>query len=143
MIKKPQYFSIGALAKKTGCKITTIRYYENEGLLHDAYRTEGNQRRYEESHLKRLQFIRHARELGFKQTDIQELIQLSSKKNDNHQADEIASKHLKEITHKIVRLKTLKKELSHMLESCDKSDSESCNVVDVLSDHALCIDNHD
>jgi DNA-binding transcriptional MerR regulator len=142
MIKKTQSFSIGTLAKKTGCKVPTIRYYEEKGLLHEPHRTEGNQRRYAESHLKRLQFIRHARELGFSQEDIRELIFLSIQTESNHQADEIAIRHLKEVKNKIASLNTLKKELSSMLDECKRGHPANCSVIDVLSNHTLCKSEH-
>jgi DNA-binding transcriptional MerR regulator len=48
----------------TGCKIPTIRYYEQIELLPKPDRSEGNQRLYRSAHVQRLTFIRHARELG-------------------------------------------------------------------------------
>lgn len=50
-------FSIGMLSKKTGCKVPTIRYYEQVGLLPEPYRTEVNQRRYQTKHLNTLRFF--------------------------------------------------------------------------------------
>ena len=58
-------FSIGELSKRTKVKVPTIRYYEEMGLLTEAERTSGNQRRYDKEGLERLSFIRHARDLGF------------------------------------------------------------------------------
>ena len=58
-------YSIGQLAKQTGVKVPTIRYYEQMGLIDALERTEGNQRRYSKDELKRLSFIRHSRDLGF------------------------------------------------------------------------------
>mgnify|MGYP002621776545 CR=1 FL=1 len=57
--------AIGDLARRTGTKVQTIRYYEDIGLLAKPARTEGGQRRYDAAALDRLAFIRHARELGF------------------------------------------------------------------------------
>tara|TARA_R110001592_G_scaffold274150_2_gene541125 strand:+ start:3203 stop:3622 length:420 start_codon:yes stop_codon:yes gene_type:complete len=132
-------FSIGMLSKKTGCKVPTIRYYEQVGLLPEAYRTEGNQRRYQTKHLNTLRFILHSRELGFTLDDIRELMTLSKcSAGDGHEADEIASKHLKDIENKIASLEALKNELKTMLKACEHGQAESCRVIDVLSNHALC-----
>ena len=38
--------TIGTLAKKTGTKVQTIRYYEQIGLLPEPGRSAGGQRRY-------------------------------------------------------------------------------------------------
>ena len=57
--------TIGTLAKQTGTKVQTIRYYEDIGLMPAPERTEGGQRRYDSIASDRLAFIRHARDLGF------------------------------------------------------------------------------
>ncbi len=44
-------YSIGDLSRRTGVKVPTIRYYEQMGLLKEADRSEGNQRRYEKADL--------------------------------------------------------------------------------------------
>ena len=54
---------IGDLAKRSGCEVVTIRYYEKEGLLPKPARSGGNFRLYGEAHIERLQFIRHCRSL--------------------------------------------------------------------------------
>ncbi len=69
--------AIGTLAKRTGTKVQTIRYYEQIGLLPEPGRTEGGQRRYGDEDLDRLAFIRHARQLGFTLEAIRELLDLS------------------------------------------------------------------
>ena len=93
-------FSIGQVSQETGCKIPTIRFYEQAGLLSEPWRTEGNQRRYAESHIKRLRFILHARELGFSLDDIRDLISLSLKTSSEHEADDIAKRQLAEVERK-------------------------------------------
>ena len=70
--------SIGGLAKKTGTKVQTIRYYEQIGLLPEPDRTEGGQRRYSNEQLDKLSFIRHSRQLGFSLEAIRELLDLWS-----------------------------------------------------------------
>ena len=69
--------TIGTLAKKTGTKVQTIRYYEQIGLLPEPGRSAGGQRRYGDSELDRLSFVRHARQLGFSLDAIRELLDLS------------------------------------------------------------------
>ncbi|TKB48582.1 MAG: MerR family DNA-binding transcriptional regulator, partial [Mesorhizobium sp.] len=57
--------TIGEAARRSGVKVPTIRYYEQIDLLPAPARTEANRRHYEAADLRRLAFIRHARELGF------------------------------------------------------------------------------
>ena len=61
---------IGELAKRTGCPVETIRYYEREGLLPEPARSEGNYRQYTLAHVERLSFIRHCRSLDMTQDEI-------------------------------------------------------------------------
>ena len=69
--------AIGELSRRTGVKVPTIRYYEQIGLLSQPARTEGQQRRYGRNDVDRLNFIRHARELGFEVGAIRELLSLA------------------------------------------------------------------
>lgn len=66
----------GELAKRTGCTIGTIRYYERIGLLPDPLKSENGFRRYEDSHLTRFIFSRRARGLGFTLDEVHDLLRL-------------------------------------------------------------------
>jgi MerR family mercuric resistance operon transcriptional regulator len=57
--------SIGALAKRSGVNVETIRYYEKIGVMPAPNRTGAGYRVYGEEHVKRLHFVRRGRELGF------------------------------------------------------------------------------
>ncbi len=158
--------SIGQLSKQTGCKVPTIRYYEQIGLLPPPPRSEGNQRRYGKTHLERLRFICHARELGFAIDSVRQLLQLSSGHRlhadadqqqegapgplsdcvhggvECHNADEIAREHLLEVERKIASLSSLRDELQAMISACQSGRAHSCRVIEVLSDHRLCHSDH-
>ena len=56
--------SIGRLAKAADVKVPTIRFYEQIGLMPTPERTDSDQRVYGEAAVRRLRFIRHARQLG-------------------------------------------------------------------------------
>ena len=78
-----------------------------------AKRTGVNQRRYGMDEVRRLNFIRHARELGFEVEDIRELLGMSAMPQAScHQADSIARNHLSEIDRRIASLTALRGELS-------------------------------
>lgn len=130
---------IGEMSRRTGVKIPTIRYYESVGLLPAPARTEGKQRSYEPAHLRRLSFIRHARELGFEVDAIRELIELSAHpEHPCDQADEIARRHLGEVERRIGKLVALRSELSRMVEACGHGTVGECRVIQVVADHDLC-----
>ena len=69
--------AIGDLARQTGTKVNTIRFYEEIGLLPEALRTASGRRTYDTADLRRLAFIRHARQLGFSIPEIRSLLALS------------------------------------------------------------------
>ena len=132
--------SIGELSRRTGVKITTIRYYEGIGLLPDVPRTEGKRRLYDDAAVDRLAFIRRARKLGFEVEVIRELLNLSSQPQKScAKVDTLAREHLKAVTSRIARLRALKKELETMIRSCAKGRISECRIVDVLSQHEHCI----
>jgi len=137
-------FSIGELSKRTKVKVPTIRYYEEVGLLAEAERTSGNQRRYDKAGLERLSFIRHARDLGFSIAAISALIELQDHPDRSCEtATDIAVSQLADVREKIKRLKLLEKELTRISTGCDGSGiSEDCYVLASLADHELCSREH-
>ena len=129
--------SIGDLAEKTGCKVQTIRYYENIGLLAPAIRTAGNQRRYQSGDIDRLAFIRHSRELGFPLDSIRELLSLNDDPDQPcQQAHDLASNHLNDVEHRINSLAALRDELKNMVKRCESGRTGGCRVIEVLADHS-------
>jgi DNA-binding transcriptional MerR regulator len=134
---------IGELARKTGVKVPTIRFYEQIGLVTAPPRTEGNQRRYGQEDVERLNFIRHARELGFEVDDIRELLAMSAEPQAScHSADSIARNHLKEIERRIASLTALKGELTRMIEECGHGRICDCRIIEALADHSQCSGEH-
>jgi len=136
-------FSIGALSKRTGVKVPTIRYYEQMGLLEAPERTEGNQRRYSLSGLERLGFIKHARELGFSIEAIASLIDLNGHPNRPcADATRIAQDQLAAVRQKIAQLARLETELDRIASGCEADTAEECYVLSALFDHAMCETDH-
>jgi DNA-binding transcriptional MerR regulator len=135
--------TIGTMAKRTGSKEQTIRYYEQIGLMPEPGRTEGGQRRYDSVALDRLSFIRHARDLGFSLGSIRELLDLSD--IPDHacaHVDAIAHKQLKAVEARIVRLNALRTELKRMISECSGGAVADCRVLEVLRDRSECLADH-
>ncbi|WAJ26164.1 MerR family transcriptional regulator [Antarcticirhabdus aurantiaca] len=134
--------AIGEASKATGIKVPTIRYYEQIGLLPAPPRTGTNRRLYNGSDLRRLRFIRHARELGFEIEPIRELLALAGEPDHPcADADRIARAHLADIDHKIARLSALRTEVARMTE-CHHGSVADCRVIEVLGDHGHCLTDH-
>lgn len=131
---------IGELARRTHCKPETVRYYERIGLLRDASRTEGGQRRYDEGDVRRLTFIRHARDFGFSVDAVRELLEMADHPDmPCDEVDALARHHLDEISSRLQRLAALRDELERMVSQCAGGKVESCRIIEVLGDHRLCL----
>lgn len=134
---------IGALSKASGVKVPTIRFYEGIGLLPAPPRTESNRRTYEDRDVRRLRFIRHARDLGFELDDIRELLGLSAEPQAScHRADSIVLHQLGEIDRRLAQLTALRGELQRMVDECGHGRVCDCRVIEVLADHDLCQGDH-
>ena len=127
-------YAIGDAARDTGVKVPTIRYYEAIGLVRPVARNSGNRRLYDADDLRRLAFIRHARELGF---DVEAIRALLSLQDDPQQscasAHAIAKTRLAEVEDRIARLSALKAELENMVAQCARGRIDTCRVIETLA----------
>ena len=135
--------SIGQLAARAGVHVQTLRYYDQQGLLPPSHRTDGGQRRYAEADLRRLHFIRHAREFGFPVERIRELLALSAEGDRScAEVDAIAREHRAEVRRRIALLRELEAELDRMVSECAGGRVTDCRVLEVLGDHERCRHEH-
>jgi len=129
--------TIGELARRSGYAVQTLRYYEQIGLMPKPPRTSGGQRRYNEDLLRRLLFIRHARDLGFEIGDIRSLLHLAAQPEQScASVDAIAKANLISIDDKIARLTAFRAEIDRMLKACAKGRIAQCRVIDTLAHHS-------
>ena len=134
---------IGWVAKTTGVKIPTIRFYEQEGLLAAPARTEGGRRLYSDADVRRLAFIRHARALGFDLGDVRSLLDLTDEPDRPcAEADVIARTHLATVDERIAQLTVLKAELTRIVRSCAGGKAAQCRVIEALAGHEHCAQDH-
>lgn len=130
--------SIGELAKATGTKVETIRYYEGIGLLSKPARTAGNYRSYAPDHLTRLGFIRRSRDLGFSLDEVRDLLRLSDDRGRScDEVDTIAKTHLDDVERKIADLEKLRKELKGLIKQCHRGTIAECRILDALAPEAV------
>lgn len=127
-------FNIGALARATGTKVETVRWYEKVGLMPPPARSAGNFRTYGEAHLGRLSFIRRARELGFSLEQIRALLGIVGQPDLPCEAvDVIAREHLAEVDRKIADLQALRRELDALVGQCGCGTVSECRIVEALA----------
>lgn len=136
--------SIGTLAKRTGTKVQTIRYYEEIRLMPRPVRTAGGQRRYGDAELDRLSRIRHARQLGFSLDAVRELLDLSDHpERPCREVNAVALRQLKRVERRLHRLEALRIELTRMVDECAGGKTAHCRVLEVLRDHSECLTDHE
>lgn len=129
-----QKLTIGKLSDATGTKVETIRYYEQIGLLPAPARSTANYRTYEDSHLRRLSFIRRARDLGFSIDHVRELMGLAGRRDQSCAAvDVIANQHRDGIARKIADLTAMARELDMLIDSCSRNTVANCRIIEALA----------
>jgi len=125
--------AIGALSKHTGTNIETIRYYERVGLLPAPARSSGGYRLYRTEHLKRLNFVRRARALGFSIGEVRTLLRLADeRKRPCAEVREVATAHLRDVRTKIADLRRMERVLRATVARCTAGGSAHCPVIDAL-----------
>lgn len=110
---------IGELAKRSGCEVETIRYYEREGLLPKPSRSDGNYRQYRDSDAERLLFIRHCRSLGMSLDDIRVLQSFQAQPElACDEIDALLDRHLQQTQTQIETLRRLQEQLQTLRNAC-------------------------
>lgn len=123
----------GALAKRFGCNIETIRYYENVALLDAPDRTSGGHRIYSPTDQARLGFILRGRELGFSVEELRSLLSLSdSRVYTCGEVLAVTERHLDDIGKRISDLRRLQRTLGDMSARCAGGDVPKCPIMDAL-----------
>ena len=135
--------SIGALSKATAVKIPTIRFYEQIGLLPAPERSASDRRVYGDGAVRRLTFIKHARQLGFPVEAIRALLSLADEpERPCDEANNLAAEQLAAVDAKIARLQLLQAELRRIVEAACHGRVSECRVIEQRSDHDLCVHPH-
>ena len=128
-------YTIGKLAKEAHVPVSTLRYYEREGLLRPDGRSEGNYRLYGPASLGRLQFIRTAKAVGFTLDDIAALLDVQDGFTAPcEEVEHLIHHRLEELDRHLADLKRVRKTLTSLGGLCRQTaDKEHCEVLDRLS----------
>lgn len=126
---------IGELAKRTGCPVETIRYYEREGLLPVPDRSEGNYRLYTIEHVERLSFVRHCRSLDMTIGEIRILlIYHDAPESKCGEVNTLLDGHIAQVEKRIVQLNKLKSQLRELRRLCGEGGmAKDCGILNELS----------
>ena len=126
---------IGTLAKSADVAIDTVRYYERQGLLPAPVRLASGYRDYTDGDVARLRFIRRDKLLGFTLSEIRELLDLSSRREDDMAGmKSAAAQKLADVDAKLAELKRIRRGLTDLVASCPGHGAlEHCPILDALA----------
>ncbi len=112
---------IGTVAKRIGLSADAIRFYERKALLPSPPRTSGGFRRYEESDVEMLRFIRRGQALGFTLGEVRELLELRNSRLQPCAPVRLRlEQKLLEVRGKLADLERLERELRSVLRACNR-----------------------
>ncbi len=133
MAKTEGLVQIGALSRRTGVNIETIRYYERIGLLSAPPRSQGGYRQSLVEDVRRLNFVRRLRELGFPLDDVRALLDLAARKRTAcREVQKLAGGHLAAVQGKIKDLRRMERVLRDMVASCERGVAPQCPMIETL-----------
>lgn len=120
--------TIGGLAKAAGVGVETVRYYQRRGLLPEPARPPGEVRRYAETDIKRLRFIRSAQAAGFTLNEIKELLDLDAA-DDRARARELAAMRVAALDAKIDEMREARNALAELATACARRGGGPCPII--------------
>jgi Cu(I)-responsive transcriptional regulator len=127
--------NIGQASKASGVSAKMIRHYESVGILPAARRSDAGYRQYARGDVQTLQFIRHARDLGFSIPEIGELLGLwQNRRRPSRQVKALALAHIQELEQKAQELLAMKAALEHLVRCCHGDDRPECPILENLAD---------
>ncbi len=113
----PSRLTIGAVAREAGVSVPTVRFYESQGLLGAAPRSEGNYRLYTPADVRRLKLIRRARALGLALPAVRELVRAAFEEPCRAFEPRLKvalAQRIEDVRHQIAELQLLQEQLQNL-----------------------------
>lgn len=131
---------ISELSSRTGLTPHTLRFYEKNGLIRASTRSESGYRYYTDSDVKRVEFVKAARSIGFSLDDIGQLlsIRLDKRSHTCQEVTDITHAKLTEVNDKITELQSMQQTLQILLDSCcgGPESATHCSIMEALDEGA-------
>jgi MerR family mercuric resistance operon transcriptional regulator len=126
--------TIGQVARRVGCGVETIRFYERQGLIEQPSKPDAGYRRYPDETIERVRFIRRAQNLGFSLREIEELLSLRADPlADCADVRRRASAKLQEAERKIAELERICEALGRLISACPGQGAlRACSILDAM-----------
>lgn len=128
----------GQVARRARVNVETVRYYERRGLLPEPTRRPSGYRNYSPDAVRRIQFIRHAQQLGFSLQEVSELLRLRvDPETSCSEVKQRAEAKRAEIERKIEDLRRMQQALVTLAATCSgEGPIDACPILDALELHA-------
>ena len=125
--------NISAASRAAGLPVKTVRYYADIGLVSAPWRSESGYRIYDASAVRKLVFVRRAREFGFSIDECRDLLSLYEDQNrSSADVKRMAMRRLEQIAGKQRELASLHDELAHLVDACKGDHRPDCPIIDSL-----------
>jgi len=125
--------NIGKAAAESGLQPTTIRYYEQIGLITSTRKANGY-RDYGEDDINQMRFVNQARSLGFDIEDCRKLLQLyADPRRASADVKQVAESHLAAVEQKIAELTAMRGSLAKLVEACKGDAQPDCPIIESLA----------
>jgi DNA-binding transcriptional MerR regulator len=126
--------TIQAAANAAGVKISTLRFYERQGLVEAGRRSSAGYRQYSLTEVRQLRFIRRAQELGFALEEIRRFLQLSALgPPQDEEAVRLGMAKLEDLSQRIADLSRMREALRSLMEGTHDQ-KLGCPVLSALAD---------
>lgn len=129
---------ISELGSRTGLSPHTIRFYEKQGLIEASVRSESGYRYYSDSDVRRAEFVKTARNIGFSLEDISQLLSIRVDKTAHscQEVTDITRHKLNEVNERIAELQSMQSTLQILLDSCCGGPEKAihCSIMDALEE---------
>ena len=129
--------TISAFARAAGVNLETIRFYQRKGLLPEPHRPPSSIRRYAETDVARVKFIKSAQRLGFSLDEVRALLMLEDGTHCD-EARERAEHKLTDVRSKLADLRRIESVLVRLVRDCCASRGKvSCPLIAALHSRPL------
>ena len=125
--------NIAEAARRSGLNAKTIRYYEQIGLVAPAERRDNGYRRFDRAALAELQFLAHARRVGFDLPECRQLLELlrNPTRRSRHARELVLAKH-RQLQARVEELQAVQAMLLHLAERCRGDEGPECGILEEL-----------
>ena len=126
--------TIGAFAQAAGVNLETIRFYQRKGLLPQPDRPYGSIRRYGDTDVARVRFVKSAQSLGFSLDEVAGLLSLDDGTHCD-EARQVAQEKLADVRSKLADLHRIESVLASLVDDCCASHGTvSCPLIAALQE---------